>query len=407
MKIGYQVISYKFRLYPTEQQEEKMFEVLDRCRFVYNKMLEGLNKQGKPNRLGLQNSIPELKEKHPELKEVYSKVLQYESYRLFSNLRGLAGLKKNGKKVGRLRFKGKGWFKTFTYNQSGFKIIETGKRHDLLHLSKIGDIKIRMHRKVKEGKIKQVIVKRYRSGKWYAFICCEQPISDKKEIEKVVGIDMGIIHYVTDTEGRQVGHPLYLNKSLKSLRRKQRKLSKKKKGSNNYNKQKIKVAKSHEKVKNQRDDFLHKLSRSYINNCDLIAIEKLDVNSLMRISYNARYIMDSSWNRFAQFLSYKAERAGKTVVKVNPRGTSQECYKCGKEVEKSLAVRTHKCPYCGLEIDRDYNSSFVVLKRGLEEVLGQGLSEFTPAETEPLPREISASSVVESGSSLRQLGVVH
>ncbi|MEX2738317.1 MAG: zinc ribbon domain-containing protein [Candidatus Wukongarchaeota archaeon] len=122
---------------------------------------------------------------------------------------------------------------------------------------------------------------------------------------------------------------------------------------------------------------------------------------MIRISYNARNIMDSSWNKFTQFLSYKAERAGKTVVEVSPRGTTQECYKCGKEVEKSLAVRTHKCPHCGLDIGRNYNSSFVVLKRGLEELLGQGLPEFTPAETEPLPRKISASSVVETGSSLR------
>ncbi len=111
--------------------------------------------------------------------------------------------------------------------------------------------------------------------------------------------------------------------------------------------------------------------------------------------------MDSSWYKFAQFLSYKAERAGKTVVKVNSRVNTQECYKCGKEVEKSLAVRIHKCPYYGLEIDRDYNSAFVVFKKGLEEVLGQGLSEFTPVEIEPLPREILACSVVESGSSFQ------
>ena len=185
---------------------------------------------------------------------------------------------------------------------------------------------------------------------------------------------------------------------MKKLRRKQRKLSKKKKDSKNYEKQKIKVAKMHEKVKNQRDDFLHKLSRFYVANHDFIAVEKLNIKGLIRISYNAKNIMDSSWNKFTQFLSYKAESAGKTVVEVNPRGTTQECYKCGKEVEKSLAVRTHRCPYCGLEIDRDYNSSFVVLKRGLE-ALGQGLPEFTPVETEPLRREISASSVVESGSS--------
>ena len=284
MKTGYQVINYKFRLYPTKEQEEKLLEVLDRCRFVYNKMLEGLNKQDKPSWLELQNSIPELKEKYPELKEIYSKVLQYESYRLFSNLRGLARLKKNGKKVGRLRFKGKSWFKTFTYNQNGFKIIETGNRHDLLHLSKIGDIKIRMHRKVKEGeKIKQVTVKRYSSGKWYAFLYCEQRISNKKEIGKVVGIDMGILYYVTDTDGRKVEHPLYLSKSLKSLRRKQQKLSKKKKGSGNYNKQKIKVTKIHEKIKNQRDDFLHKLSRFYVNNYGFIAVEKLNIKGLIGI----------------------------------------------------------------------------------------------------------------------------
>ena len=247
-------ISYKFRLYPNKQQEEKMLEVLDRCRFVYNQMLEGLNKQDKPNRLELQNLIPKLKEKYPELKKVYSKVLQYEPYRLFSNLKILIRLKKNGKKVGKLRFKGKNRFKTFTYNQSGFKIIETSKRHGLLHLSKIGDIRIRTHRKV-EGDIKQVTVKKYSSGKWYAFVCCDHGIPDKKNIEKVVGIDMGIIHYVTDTDGRKVEHPSFLNKSLKNLRRKQRKLSKKKKGSNNYDKQKIKVAKIHETIKNQRDDF--------------------------------------------------------------------------------------------------------------------------------------------------------
>ena len=397
------MISYKFGLYPNQEQEKRLLEVLDRCRFVYNQMLEGLNKQeGKPNRLELQNSIPELKEKHPELEEVYSKVLQYESYRLFSNLRGLARLKKNGKKVGKLRFKSKGWFKTFTYNQSGFKIIETGKRHDLLHLSKIGDIKIRMHRTVEGKKIKQVTIKRYCSGKWYALICCEQTIPVKKGVEKkVVGIDMGIIHYVTDICGRQIENPLYLNKYFKNLRKIQRKLSKKKKGSNNYQKQKIRVAKMYERIKNQRDYFLHKLSRFYVQNYDFIAVEKLNVNGLIRISYNARNMMDSSWKRFTQFLSYKAERAGKTVLEADPGGTSQECYKCGKEVKKSLAVRTHKCPYCGLEIGRDYNSAFVVLKRGLEEVLGQGLSEFTPGETEPLPREISASSVVEPGNSPR------
>lgn len=165
--------TYKFILYPSRKQEEKLLEVLGRCRFVYNEMVKGLGKQKKPNRLKLQNSLPKLKEKHSELKKVYSKVLQYECYKLFSNLKALVILKKNGKKVGKLRFKAKGCFKTFTYNQSGFKIIKMRKRVDLLHLSKIGKIKIRMHRKI-IGKIKQITIKKHRSGKWYAFVCCEQ-----------------------------------------------------------------------------------------------------------------------------------------------------------------------------------------------------------------------------------------
>jgi putative transposase len=141
-------ITYKFRLYPNSEKEKKLLWTLEKCRMVYNDMLEGLNNQEKPNRLELQSTLPKLKEQHPELKEVYSKVLQHEVYRLFSNLRALAQLKKKGKKVGRLRFKGKGWFKTFTFNQSGFELRKTGKGLDRLRLSKIGDIPIRIHRKI-------------------------------------------------------------------------------------------------------------------------------------------------------------------------------------------------------------------------------------------------------------------
>jgi len=371
------MITHKFRLYPNKEQEQRMLEVLDKCRFVYNKMLEGLNEQDKPNRLELQNSIPKLKEEHPELQEVYSKVLQYESYRLFSNLRALARLKKNGKKVGRLRFKGKGWFKTFTYNQSGFKIIETEKRLDLLHLSKIGDVPIRVHRKIK-GKMKQFIVKRYNSGKWFACVQVENNIEkENRPIEKKVGIDVGIKHFLTDSNGLQIENPKFLDKSYKRLRREQKKLSRKEKGSKNREKQKIKVSKVHERIVNQREDFLHKVSRYYVDSYDFIAVEDLNIKNMVR-SPLAKWISDASWNRFIQFLSYKAENAGGIVVKVNPRGTSQE-YKYG-------------------ELDRDYNASLNILERGLEK-LGMGQTEVTPIETEPLL--VRASSVVEVGSSLR------
>jgi putative transposase len=371
--------TYKFRLYPTKENEQKLLWTLDRCRFVYNQMLDELNKQNKPNRLKLQAMLPKLKQQHSELKDVYSKALQYETYRLFSNLRALARLKKNKKKVGKLRFKGRYWFKTFSYNQSGFKIIKHTTRFDTLHLSKIGDIPMLMHRKI-EGEIKQVTIKHQPSGRWFVSI-----IAETKEIVKPtqntnkIGIDLGLKNFVYDSDGNKFEHPRCLSKSLNKLAKEQRKLSRKKKSSKNRIKQRIKVARVHEKIINQRDDFLHKLSRHYVERYGFIAVENLNIKGIVRNHYLARSIIDASWSRFIQMLEYKAESAGIQVVKVDPKGTTQKCSQCGRIIKKSLAVRTHKCS-CGLIIDRDYNSTINILKKAL----GREPSEFTPVETEPL-----------------------
>jgi len=341
-------------------------------------MLEGLNGQEKPDRFELQSRLPTLKEEYPELKNVYAKVLQYEVYRLFSNLRALAVLKKNGRKVGRLRFKGRGWFKTFTYNQLGFKAIKTGKRLDRLHLSKIGDIPIRTHREI-ESKIKQITIKRHNYGKWYACISVENGLEiETNPIQKAVGLDVGITHFVTDSDGMQIGNPNCLKKTLKKLRKEQRRLSRKKKGTNR-DKQRVKVARVHERIVDQRRDFLHKLSRYYVDGYDLIAIENLNVKGMVRNRHLARSISDVAWSTFAGMLSYKAENAGKMVVKVDPKGTSQ--------------IYNHG------ELDRDYNASLNILQRGLEQV-GMGQAELTPVDIEPLQKlyPVSASSMVEAGS---------
>ena len=182
-------ITYKFRLYPTEDQEKRLLETLEICRQTYNYFLSKIRESNKiPSRLELQAELPKLKKEKPELNRVYSKVLQMVLYQLYSNLRALAKLKKNGKKVGKLRYKGK-WFKTFVYNQSGFKIIRTGKRLDKLHLSKIGNIPIRIHREIK-GKIKQVIIKRYSSGKRFALVCVEKEKEQKPKTGKVIGLSL-------------------------------------------------------------------------------------------------------------------------------------------------------------------------------------------------------------------------
>lgn len=372
------MITHKFRLYPNKEQEEKLLWTLGKCRYVYNTLLGRLNEQKVINRGQIQGDVTDLRRIEPELKGVYSKVLQYESYRLFSNLRALSQLKKNGKKVGRLRFKGKGWFKTIHFNQSGFKVIQTNNRCQLLHLSKIGDIKIRVHREI-EGKIKQITIKHYPSGKWCACIQVENNVeTEKNPIKNKVGIDVGLKHFLTDSDGLQIENPKYLKKSYKKLGKEQRRLSRKKKKSKNRQRQKIRVARVHEKTVNQREDFLHKLSRYYVDKYDFVAVEDLNIKNMVRNHHLAKHINDASWGRFKRFLSYKAENVGKTVVKVNPRGTSQE-YKYG-------------------ELDRDYNASLNILERGLEK-LGMGCAEVTPVEMRPLP--IRASFVVEAGSSLR------
>ncbi|MDI6806591.1 MAG: RNA-guided endonuclease TnpB family protein, partial [Candidatus Aenigmarchaeota archaeon] len=185
-----------------------------------------------------------------------------------------------------------------------------------------------------------------------------------------------IKHFLTDSDGLQIEN-LNLDKFYKRVGREQKKLSRKEKDSRKREKQRIRVAKLHEKIVNQREDFLHKLSRYYVDNYDFIAVEDLNIKNMVRNHYLSKHISDVSWRRFVGMLSYKAENAGKVVVKVDPRGTSQE-YKFGK-------------------LDKDYNASLNILKRGLEK-LGMGQAEFTPVETRPLP--IRASSVVESGSSL-------
>jgi putative transposase len=285
--------------------------------------LEELNKAREEGRkikqTDTQALIVKLKEEKPELKKVYSKVLQMVNYQLWSNIKALSKLKKNGKRVGKLRFKGRGWFKTLNFNQSGFRI-EGNK----LILSKVGSIPIKIHREI-EGEIKGVIVKREKSGKWFAIVQVEDELKPLQPTGKAVGIDVGIRHFLTDSDGRQIENPKYYERTLNRIKILQRNLSRKQKGSKNREKARIKLAKAYEKLVNQRNDFLHKLSRFYVNNYDVIAVEDLHIQNMVRIGRTlAQRILDASWSKFIQLLSYKAERAGRRVVKVNPKGTSED-----------------------------------------------------------------------------------
>ena len=372
-------LTYKFRIYPKPEHEEKLLETLELCRQTYNYFLAQLNSKAKiPSRLELQAQLPKLKKDKPELNKLHSKVLQMVLYQLYSNLKALSRLKKNGKKVGRLRFKGKGWYKTFVYNQSGFKLVKTGKRLDILHLSKIGDIPIRVHREI-EGKIKQVIIKRQNSGKWFACICVEKEVKAvRRESRKVIGIDVGLKHFLTDSEGRQIENPRFYQKTLGRIRVLQKNLSRKQKNSKNREKARIKLTKAYEKLVNQRNDFLHKLSRFYVDNYDMIIVEDLKITNMAKNHNLAQKILDASWGKFLQLLECKAERAGVRVVKVAPRGTSQE----NKEKIK----------------DRDYRAAVNILNKGLSG-LGQPL---VPVEEKPLLRITALAVVTGQVSPMKQ-----
>ena len=346
--------TYKFRMYPNKQVREKLDFALDICRQTYNNLLEEMNNQVKINRGEIQHKIVTLKETRPELKEVYSKTLQYECYRLFSNLSALRELKKHGKKVGRLRFKGRDWFKTISYNQSGFSLETIKNKKGILHLSKIGDINIKVHRKV-EGKIKQITLKKS-LGKWYAMIVTDF-IQKRTCGEKEIGIDLGINNYIMDSEGNSIAHPKTIDKYAEELKSAQQNLSRKKKRSHNRSKARFRVAKIHEKIERVRNDFLHKLSNQYVKDCKLIVVENLAIKDMMQSSYNAKNIAAASWNRFVQFLCYKAESAGCKVEKINPKNTTKQCSNCGNLQKMPLWIRTYKCSSCGFEMDRDLNSA--------------------------------------------------
>ncbi len=353
--------TYRFRMYPNKEMGEKLDFVLDICRQTYNNLLEEMNKQVKIDRKAIQHKIVELKDIKPELKEVYSKTLQYECYRLFSNLSALRELKKHGKKVGRLRFKGKDWFKTISYNQSGFWFEQKGKK-GILELSKIGIVNVKAHRRV-EGKIKQITIKKS-LGKWYCMIVADF-IQIRTCGEKEIGIDLGINNYIMDSEGNIVEHPKLLNKYAEKLKTTQQELSRKKKGSHNRSKARFKIAKLHEKIERTRTDFLHKLSYKYVRDCKLIIIEDLSIKGMMQSSYNAKNMADASWGRFVQFLCYKAESAGCRVEKINPKNTTKQCSNCRNIQKMPLWIRTYKCSGCGFEIDRDLNSAINIRNKFL------------------------------------------
>ena len=371
--------THKYRIYPTSGQTKILLEWLNGCRILYNQSLHERKEAYKKDKTSINyydqaNKLRELKKEDERFNNIHSQVLQDVLKRLDKSFQNFFRRVKNGEKPGYPRFKSEDRFDSFIFPQSGFAIKE-GK----LILSKIGNIKLKQHREIPhEAIIKTCTIKRD-VDQWYVTFVVEllDIEIEKKKIESSVGIDLGLNEIATLSNGEKIDNPRWFRENEKKLVKEQRKLSRKKRASQNRKKQKIIVANVHRKIRNQRKDFHHKLSKVLITDYDLIVFEDLKIKNMVKNKYLAKSILDAGWNQLISFVSYKAAEAGKIVEFVNPKGTSQLCSSCGVEVKKTLAVRTHKCPYCGLVMDRDENAALNILNRGL---VGQELSEYTPVE---------------------------
>lgn len=346
---------------PKKKQEQALMAVLIASRKLYNQGLEELvmhyKETGSYLHLYEQDKRHGSKE-HPDLPAVVVDTVLKRLHRSFTQF--FQG-HKAGRKVGFPRFKNATAWNTIQfrdkYNHLDGKYFVAPK-----HCG--GRIRVVVHRPM-EGTFKFARIVLRPSG-WYLQCVCEtSPLALPKK-DTVVGLDMGIHSLLADSNGHTIDNPKHAKKSAKQLAHAQRKLSQCKKGSHRRKKAKHQVARTHERIANQRKDTLHKASHQYVRDYQTIVIEDLKVANMVQNHCLAFSIADASWGLFRQLLENKAESAGRQVIAVVPHYTSQNCSQCGESVQKSLSVRTHVCPFCGYVADRDTNAARNILQRGLQ-----------------------------------------
>ena len=369
--------AYKFRIYPTEEQEIFFAKTFGCVRKVYNLMLNDRKKayEEVKNDSSKKMTFPtpaKYKKEFPFLKEVDSLALANAQLHLDKAYKNFF----RDKSVGFPRFKSKkNPVQSYTTNnQNGTIALIDSKFIKVPKLKSL--VRIKLHRQPK-GMIKSATISRHSSGKYYISLLCKEEISELPKTNSAIGIDLGITDFAILSDGQKIDNNKFTSKMEKKLKREQRKLSRrallaKKKGiplseAKNYQKQKRKVARLHEKVMNQRTDFLNKLSTEIIKNHDIICIEDLNVKGMLRNHKLARSISDVSWSSFVAKLQYKADWYGREIIKVNQWfPSSQICSECGhKDGKKPLDIREWTCPICHTHHDRDINASINILIEGL------------------------------------------
>ena len=363
--------SYKFRLYPNEEQINLIERTFGCCRYVFNYYLvqrqEAYRTTGKsPTRFMQDKDLTVLKQQEETqwLREVDKCALQNALKQLDKAFQNFFRRVKKGEKPGYPHIKSKKQSRQSYQTNSNIKVFDNA-----VQLPKLGKVKCRISRMV-EGRILSATVSRSASGKYYVSLCChlEQDIPKLPFTGTAVGLDMGIKSFAVSSDGVEYANPKYLQQSEKKLARLQRQLSRKTKGSSNWNKARIKIARLHEHIANQRLDMQHKLSTQIVRQNDVICIEDLAPKNMAQNNMLAKSISDAAWGEFRRQLTYKAEWYGRKLITVDRfYASSQTCSCCGEKWPgtKDLRVRQWVCQNCGAKLDRDTNAAINILNEGL------------------------------------------